>query len=85
MVKQGLAGAYLRSQGETPPHTPQMKKVTTIKQANDVLQAHGGYCIKEDGNYFAICHDQFISEMFDNKADLLSWATFTFWNRDLWG
>ena len=62
-----------------------MKKVTTIKQANEVLQAHGGYCKKFEGDYFAIFNDQFISEMFDNKEELLAWATFTFWNRDLWG
>lgn len=62
-----------------------MKKVTTIKQANEVLQAHGGYCKKIEGDYYAMCRDQFISEIFDNKKDLLNWATFTFWNRDLWG
>jgi len=61
-----------------------MKKATTIKQVNSVLQAHGGCCIKKDGDYFAICDDHFIGEMFDNKADLLDWATFTFWNLDLW-
>jgi hypothetical protein len=62
-----------------------MKKLTTIKQVNDVLQAHGGYCIKEGGNYFAICRDHCISEMFDNKAELLGWATFALWNLDMWG
>jgi len=62
-----------------------MKKLTTIKQVNDVLQAHGGYCIKEGGNYFAICRDRRISEMFDNKAELLGWATFALWNLDMWG
>lgn len=62
-----------------------MKKVTTIKQANEVLQAHGGYCKKIEGDYYAMCFDHSIREIFDNKKDLLNWATFTFWNRDLWG
>jgi len=62
-----------------------MKKVTSIKQANDVLEANGGYCVKVDGLYFAVCDDHFISEVFDDKTELLKWATFTFWNRDFWG
>ena len=49
--------------------------LTTIKQANEVLQAHGGY--EEQSRRELLCHvsrPSSSAEIFDNKKDLLNWG-----------
>ena len=58
-----------------------MKKVYTIKRVKEVLANYDGRVFKDDG-YYCVCLDC-IDEYFATKEELLAWATFTFWNRDM--
>jgi hypothetical protein len=58
-----------------------MKKVYTIKRIKEVLANYDGHYFKDDG-YHVVCLD-LIDEYFKTRKELLAWATFTFWNRDM--
>ena len=62
--------------------TTNMKKVRTIKYIKEVLKNYDGYVGKDPEGYYYVCLDC-IDEWFDNRQELLAWATFTFWNRDM--
>ena len=58
-----------------------MKKVYTIKFIKEVLANYEGYFFKDDGYYCVAvnCNDWY----FNTRQELLNWATFYFWNRDM--
>ena len=58
-----------------------MKKVRTIKRVKEVLANYDGYVGKDDDYYYVSL--DCIDEYFATKEELLAWATFTFWNRDM--
>ena len=59
-----------------------MKKVRTIKFIKEVLANYDGYVGKDTDGYYYVCLDC-MDEWFENRQELLAWATFTFWNRDM--
>ena len=60
---------------------PKMKKVYTIKYIKEVLKNYEGTFFKDDGYY---CVDvNFDQWYFATRQELLNWATFYFWNREM--
>ena len=62
-----------------------MKKVYTIKYIKEVLKNYEGRFLrwKEDGHYVYNVDVNFEDFYFDTKEELLAWATFYFWNREM--
>ena len=67
----------------------QMKKVKTIKFIKEVLANYEGRYLKLQEYNGSGCHTtHFVSVnfdewYFDSREELLAWATFYFWNRDM--
>jgi len=59
-----------------------MKKVKTIKFIKEVLKNYDGYYFKDPEGYHCVVFDC-MDYWFDTRDELLAWATFTFWNRDM--
>jgi len=61
-----------------------LPKVRTIKYIKQVLANYEGICVKdEDGGYIVSCLEQGVQDYFADRKELLAWATFYFWNRDM--
>ena len=62
-----------------------MKKVTTIKYIKEVLKNYEGRLLrfKENGKFVYCVDVNFDEWFFDTKEELLAWATFYFWNREM--
>ncbi len=59
-----------------------MKKVRTIKEIKKVLANYDGHYVKCSNGWHYVTVD-LIEEAFETRDELLAWATFTFWNRDM--